>query len=235
MKVLAIDGSGVSASVAILDNNKLVAEYTINHKLTHSQTLLPMIDEICRMIKEDLSTIDVIGVTSGPGSFTGLRISAGTAKGMALGLGIPIVGIPTLDAIAHNIPYTDYIICPIMDARRERVYTALYKWEDEHLNRLTDHLVIPIDEIIMMVKDYGKKVIFMGDGIDVYEEAIKEALGDKVYLAPPSLRFQRASTVAMLAMQSAKRGEIVSHMDFAPTYLRPSQAEREYEEKSKEQ
>lgn len=234
MKILAIDGSGVAASVAILEDEKLVAEYTINYKLTHSHTLMPMIDEICHMVQEDLSTIDAIGVTSGPGSFTGLRISAGTAKGMALGLEIPIVAIPTLDAIANNIPYTNHIICPIMDARRNHVYTALYKWEDEILTRLTDHLVIPMDEVINRVNEQDEKVIFMGDGIDVYKETISSSLGDKAYFAPPSLRLQRASTIAILAMERFKAGDTVSHMDFAPTYLRPSQAEREYKERQKE-
>ncbi len=231
MKILAIDGSGLAASVAILEDEKLVAEYTINYKLTHSHTLMPMINEICNMVKEDLSTIDAIGVTSGPGSFTGLRISAGTAKGMALGLDIPIVGIPTLDAIANNIPYTHHIICPIMDARRNHVYTALYKWENEILVRLTDHLVIPIDDVIKMAKDHTEKVIFMGDGIDVYKESISSSLGDQAYFAPPSLRLQRASTIAILAMAEFKAGNTISHMDFAPTYLRPSQAEREYKMK----
>lgn len=233
MKILGIDGSGVAASVAILEDEKVVAEYTINDKLTHSHTLMPMINEICTMIKEDLSTIDAIGVTSGPGSFTGLRISAGTAKGMALGLDIPIVGIPTLDAIAHNIPYTNHIIFPIMDARRNHVYAAMYKWEDDKLQGLTDHLVIPIAEVIEMAKAYDDKVIFMGDGVEVYQELIKKELGDKAYFAPPSLRLQRASTVAILAMERFKVGDTISHMEFAPTYLRPSQAEREYKERQK--
>lgn len=231
MKILAIDASGVAASVALLEDQKLVAEYTINHKLTHSQTLMPMMNEICTMIDVDLSAIDAIGITSGPGSFTGLRISAGTAKGMAFGLDIPLVDIPTLDAIAHNIPYTDHIICPIMDARRKHVYTALYKWEDETLKKLTDHQVIPMTDVIQMIKEQGKQVIFMGDGIEVYKEMIQEELGDKAYLAPPSLRLQRAATVALMAMEKAKQGDTVSHMDFAPTYLRPSQAEREYKER----
>ena len=233
MKILGIDGSGVAASVAILENEKIVAEYTINHKLTHSHTLMPMINEICTMTNQDLSTIDAIGVSSGPGSFTGLRISAGTAKGMALGLDIPIIGVPTLDAIAHNIPYTNHIICPIMDARRNHVYTAIYRWEGQSLQRLTDHLVIPMTEVIEMIKEYDDKVIFMGDGIEVYKDTIQEHLGEKAYFAPPSLRLQRASTIALLAMASFKVGDAVSHMEFAPTYLRPSQAEREYKERQK--
>jgi len=233
MKILGIDGSGLSASVAILEDEKLIAEYTINNKLTHSQTLLPMINEICQMVKLDLSTLDAIGVTSGPGSFTGLRISAGTAKGMALGLELPIVGIPTLDAIAHNIPYTDYLICPIMDARRSHLYSALYKWEEDVLNRLTEHMIIPTVDVIKTLAERDQKVIFMGDGIDVYKEEITNSLGDKAYFAPPSLRLQRASTVALLAMEKARQGETISHMDYAPAYLRPSQAEREYKERQK--
>jgi len=233
MKILGIDGSGLSASVAILEDEKLIAEYTINNKLTHSQTLMPMINEICQMVDLDLSTIDAIGVTSGPGSFTGLRISAGTAKGMALGLDLPIVGVPTLDAIAHNIPYTDYLICPIMDARRSHLYSALYKWENDLLNRLTDHMIIPVVDVIKTLVERDEKVIFMGDGIDVYKQEIMESLGDKAYFAPPSLRLQRASTVALLAMEKARQGEVISHMDYAPVYLRPSQAEREYKERQK--
>lgn len=233
MKILGIDGSGLSASVAILEDEKLIAEYTINNKLTHSQTLMPMINEICQMVKLDLSTLDAIGVTSGPGSFTGLRISAGTAKGMALGLDIPIVGVPTLDAIAHNIPYTDYLICPIMDARRSHLYSALYKWENDALNRLTDHMIIPVIDVIKTLVKRDEKVIFMGDGIDVYKKEIMKGLGDKTYFAPPSLRLQRASTVALLAIEKVRQGDIISHMDYAPVYLRPSQAEREYKERQK--
>lgn len=233
MKILGIDGSGLSASVAILEDEKLIAEYTINNKLTHSQTLMPMINEICQMVQLDLSTLDAIGVTSGPGSFTGLRISAGTAKGMALGLDIPIVGVPTLDAIAHNIPYTDYLICPIMDARRSHLYSALYKWENDALNRLTDHMIIPVIDVIKTLVKRDEKVIFMGDGIDVYKKEITKGLGDKAYFAPPSLRLQRASTVALLAMEKARQGDIISHMNYAPVYLRPSQAEREYKERQK--
>lgn len=234
MKILAIDSSGLSASVAILEDEKIVAEYTINNKLTHSHTLMPMIDEICKMVNLDLTTLDAIGLTSGPGSFTGLRISAGTAKGMALGLDLPIIDIPTLDAIAHNIPYTDHLICPIMDARRNHVYTALYKWENDVLNRLTDHMVIPLGQVTQSLQQAKEKVVFMGDGVDIYEDEIIAALGERAYFAPPSLRLQRASTVAILAMEKAKRGDTVSHMEYAPTYLRPSQAEREYKERQKE-
>lgn len=231
MKILGIDGSGLSASVALLEDEKLIAEYTINNKLTHSHTLMPMISEVCKMVNLDLSTLDAIGVTSGPGSFTGLRISAGTAKGMALGLNIPIVGVPTLDAIAHNIPYTNYLICPIMDARRGHLYTALYKWDNDYLNKLTDHMLIPIDDVIKGIKVRDEKVIFLGDGIDVYKEKINLELGEKAHFAPPSLKLQRASTIAMLALEKAKNGDTISHIDFAPTYLRPSQAEREYKER----
>lgn len=234
MKILGIDSSGVAASVAILEDEQLVAEYMVNYKLTHSQTLMPMIDEICKMVEVDLSTIDAIGVTDGPGSFTGLRIGVGTAKGMALALDIPIVGVSTLDAIAHNLPYTENLICPILDARREQVYTALYQWEEGSLKRLTEHMVIPIDDILNKITRYGKDVVFFGDGIPVYREKITNHLGDYAKFAPPSLRLQRASTVAQIAMEAAKVGDTISHMEFSPTYLRPTQAEREYKERHKE-
>lgn len=139
MKILALDTTGQVASVALADEEKLIGEYTINYKMTHSQTIMPMVDAVVKMTDFDLSTVDYIACSQGPGSFTGLRIGAATAKGLALGLNKKIVPVPTLDALAYNIFETDKIICPIMDARRSQVYTALYQWEDGKLQNLTGH------------------------------------------------------------------------------------------------
>ena len=123
MKILALDSSGIVASVAIVEDNTLLAEYTVNYKKTHSQTLLPMLDEVAKMTELDLSTIDAIAVAAGPGSFTGLRIGSATAKGLALALKKPLVAVPTVEALAYNLYDTNGLICPIMDARRNQVYT----------------------------------------------------------------------------------------------------------------
>lgn len=134
MKILAIDSSGLVASVAVTEDDNLIAEYTTNYKKTHSQTLLPMLDEVKKMIELDLNTIDAIAVSAGPGSFTGLRIGSATAKGLGLALNKPLIGVPTVDALAMNLYGTDQIICPLMDARRSQVYTGIYRFVQESGN-----------------------------------------------------------------------------------------------------
>ena len=131
MRVLAIDSSGLTATVAVVEDEQTIAEYTVNYKKTHSQTLLPMIDEVKKMIDLDLSSIDAIAVSGGPGSFTGLRIGSATAKGLGLALGKPLIHVPTVDALAYNVYGCGDLICPIMDARRKQVYTGLYSFSHE--------------------------------------------------------------------------------------------------------
>lgn len=129
MKILGLDSSGIVASVAIVEEDNLIAEYTVNYKKTHSQTLLPMLDELAKMTELDMDTIDAIAVAAGPGSFTGLRIGSATAKGLGLALKKPLVEIPTVDALAYNLYDAKALICPIMDARRSQVYTGIYRFE----------------------------------------------------------------------------------------------------------
>lgn len=229
MNILAIDASGLSGSVAYISQYKLVGEYYICHKLTHSQTIMPMLEHLKSMIGFNLEEVDAIAVTSGPGSFTGIRIGVATAKAMALALGVPIIGIPTLDVMAHNIPFTEDVICPIMDARRNQVYTAIYKWKNGVLEREGDHLAIEIDELIEKLD--GRNTIFLGDGVDVLKDKIIEAMGDRAKFAPSFLHMQRASVLAHLACQAFEKGEVEDADEFVPIYLRKSQAERELEEK----
>lgn len=231
MNILAIDASGLSGSVAYISDYKLVGEYYICHKLTHSQTIMPMLEHLKNMIGLELEGVDAIAVTSGPGSFTGIRIGVSTAKAMALAIGVPIIGIPTLDVMANNMTFTDKLICPIMDARRNQVYTSLYKWEANTLKRLEDYLAIPIDELLEKVE--GQEVIFLGDGVDVLRGQISDKMGDKAHFAPSFLHMQRASVLAHLACAAYERGETEDADDFVPMYLRKSQAERELEEREK--
>ena len=142
MKVLAIESSAVTASVAIMTEDTLIAEYTINYKKTHSQTLLPMIDEICRMTETDVSDIDIVAVSDGPGSFTGLRIGAATGKGIALAKNKPMVAVPTLEAMAYNLIGDDRLICPVMDARRKHLYTGLYRFNGGKLEVVSKQCLI---------------------------------------------------------------------------------------------
>ena len=154
MRVLAIDSSGLTATVGIVQDTQTIAEYTVNYKKTHSQTLLPMIDEMTRMVDLDLSTLDAIAVAGGPGSFTGLRIGSATAKGLGLALNKPLLHVPTVDALAYNVYGCTDVICPIMDARRKQVYTGIYRFEDHRLVTVEDQMAVPMEEMITKLNAY---------------------------------------------------------------------------------
>lgn len=229
MKILAIDTTGQTAGAAIIEGDKLIAEFTLNYKLTHSQTILPMIAEICEKSETKPREVDYIACANGPGSFTGLRIGAATAKGLALALGKELVPVPTLDALAYNVFETDKIICPIMDARRSQVYTAFYRWDNGKLRRLTDMLAISIDEVMQMAKEYDEKIVFLGDGVPVHQK--KLSLYPNFIFAPAHCSLQRAAAVAALAMDMVGEGSAVKGDALELIYLRKSQAEREREER----
>lgn len=229
MNILAIDASGLSGSVAYISDYKLVGEYYICHKLTHSQTIMPMLEHLKGLIGFEMNEIDAVAVTSGPGSFTGIRIGVATAKAMALAIGVPIIGIPTLDVMAHNISFASEVICPIMDARRNQVYTGIYQWKNGILEREGDHLAVEIDELLEKLA--GRQTIFLGDGVDVLKGKITDVMGDAAQFAPSFLHMQRASVLAQLACEAFEKGEMVDADEFVPIYLRKSQAERELEER----
>ena len=237
MKILALDSSGLVASVAIVEeidgNQNLLAEYTVNYKKTHSQTLLPMLDEIARMIELDLNTIDAIAVAAGPGSFTGLRIGSATAKGLGLALDKPLVHVPTVDALAYNLYGTDRVICPLMDARRNQVYTGIYEFRNNELSVIEPQMAVGIEVIAGKLRALGREVVFLGDGVPVFRKALMEELmqGMDFSFAPAHLNKQRAGAVAALAVSYVRAGKIETAAEHRPDYLRPSQAERERAEK----
>lgn len=231
MKLLAIDSSGLVASVGIVSESELIAEYTINYKKTHSQTLLPMIDTMVSMIDMDINEIDGIVVAAGPGSFTGLRIGASTAKGLGLALNKPIISVPTVDALGFNLYKTTDIICPIMDARRNQVYTGLYEFVSEEYVTIAPQMAVEITDIADAVNKLGKSVIFLGDGVEVYKSKLEELLTVPYSFAPNHLLKQRAGALGTLGMLYYKQGKTVSADEFEPIYLRLSQAERELLEK----
>ena len=231
MKVLGIDSSGMVASIAVVEDMQMLGEYTINYKKTHSQTLLPMLDEVAKMIELDLADIDVIAVAAGPGSFTGLRIGSATAKGLGLALKKPLVSVPTLEGIAFNFCGSDKVICPMMDARRSVVYTGIYEFDGNTLRRVEDQMAVPVEEILEKLNTIGKEVVLAGDGVPVYMEQIEKYLKVPYLVAPAHLNRQRAGAVAVLGMQYAKEGKTETAMEHQPDYLRLSQAERERAEK----
>lgn len=236
MKILALDSSGLVASVAVLEDDNCIAEYTINYKKTHSQTLLPMLEEVSKMIELDLDTIDAIAVAAGPGSFTGLRIGSATAKGLGQALKKPLIGIPTVDGLAYNLYGSGNIICPLMDARRNQTYTGLYEFVKKGLEyELVIHkeqCAVALEEIIKEINEMGREVIFLGDGVPVFRSQIAEMVKVPYSFAPASCNRQRAAAVGTLAFKYMQEGKVQSAEEHQPEYLRLSQAERERNENS---
>ena len=246
MRVLAIDSSGLTATVAVVEETQTVAEYTINYKKTHSQTLLPMIDEVVKMTELDLGTIDAIAVAGGPGSFTGLRIGSATAKGLGLALNKPLIHVPTVDGLAYNVFGCEDIICPIMDARRNQVYTGIYTFSKKAGEKEGTNLVEPVFQVIKMqmavsieelaerLNRYRRPVVFLGDGVPVYENVLAEKLTVPYSFAPAYMNRQRAAVVGTLGIQYYKAGKFETAEEHRPDYLRVSQAERERAQREKE-
>ena len=237
MRILGLDSSGLVASVAVVeagaDEEVTVAEFTVNYKKTHSQTLLPMLDEVAKMIELDLSAIDAIAVAGGPGSFTGLRIGSATAKGLGLALKKPLISIPTLEGLAYNMCGTDKIVCPIMDARRGQVYTGIYEFDGTDLVVLEDQMAVSIEELGEKLLAYDREIIFSGDGVAVFRNILSERImaGKKISFAPAHMNRQRAASVAALGVRYYKEGRIEPASLHRPDYLRMSQAERERRER----
>ncbi len=226
MKILAFDSSGLVASVAVLEEEQLIAEYTINYKKTHSQTLLPMLDAIVKMTELDLDTVDAIAVAAGPGSFTGLRIGSATAKGLGLALNKPLVSVPTLEGIAYNLYGSEAVLCPMMDARRDQVYTGLYTFKKDTFRILHPQTACPVDEILTLCRERREPVIFLGDGVPVYRARIEERMEGDYSFAPAHVSRQRAGAVGMRAFALLKEGRQETAAEHAPEYLRETQAER---------
>ncbi len=238
MKLIALDSSGLVASVAVVEDDLLIAEYTIQYKKTHSQTLLPMLEEIKRMIELDFEQVDAIAVAAGPGSFTGLRIGSATAKGLAFAMDKPIVAVPTLDGLAYNLYGTDKIVCPIMDARRNQVYTGIYEFRKEDdgyaLHTLQEQCAIAFEEIADALNKLGREVVFLGDGVPVFAQKMQEILSVPYTFAPAHMNRQRAGSIGVLGSVYYKQGKIQTAQEHAPEYLRLSQAERERKEQEKQ-
>ena len=232
MRVLALDSSGLVATVAIVEDDQTLAEYTVNYKMTHSQTLLPMLDAMVSMIGIELTAIDAIAVAGGPGSFTGLRIGSATAKGLGLALNKPLIQIPTADGLAYNLWETSGLVCPVMDARREQVYMGIYRCQNG-FHVVEEQMAVAVTSLIDKLNQYGETVHFLGDGVPVYREQLMEGLQVPCRFAPAQMNRQRAASVGALGIQYYKAGKTISAADYRPDYLRLSQAERERAEQLK--
>ncbi len=235
MKLLGIDSSGMTASAAIVSGDILVAEFTVNNKQTHSQTLLPMIDQVVKMSGIGLEELDGIAVAAGPGSFTGLRIGSSTAKGMALALNKPIIPVPTLEGMAYRMAGFGGVICPLMDARRSQVYTGIYRMSGSRMECLLEQCAVDILDIAAKVNELNENVVFLGDGVPVHRAVLEEKIKVSYQFAPLHLNRQSAASVAALGMIYMEEGKIENAKDHKPIYLRQSQAERERAKRLQEQ
>ena len=239
MKILSLDCATQSATCAILDDNNVLGEITFNLKKQHSQILMPMIDDLFKNTQMSIGDIDAFVASKGPGSFTGLRIGMATIKGLSQGSKKPFVTVSTLDSLAYNLAYTDGIICPILDALRDNVYTALYSFHnlddinDISLNRISDYVNISIDELITMLKDKNCNITFVGDGVQKFKEKLLENLPN-IRFAPTHLNLAKASSLGELGLKLLNSGVQDDIYGAIPIYLRKPQAEREYEEKMRQ-
>lgn len=229
MGILGIESASLVASVAIVTEDVLTAEYTVNFKKTHSQTLLPMVDEVVRMLGIELDSIDAIAVSGGPGSYTGLRIGSATAKGLGLALGKPLVHVPTIDAMAFNLVGTSALICPMMDARRNQVYTGLYR-SQAAFEVVKAQCAMDVTELVKELNERGEKVIFLGDGVPVHEKTIRDLISVPYEFAPAHVNRQRGASVAVMGAWYYAQGRTETAAEHRPDYLRKAQAERELEE-----
>lgn len=227
MKILSIDSSSKVATAAIVNEDGLIAEYTLNNKAEHSILIMEMIDNILKSSNLTIDDIDGFAVSKGPGSFTGLRIGMATIKGLSFGSNKPYISISTLDALAYSLLNFDGIICPIMDALRDSVYTGLYKNNNGVLETLLEPSALDLEELVTLLKDKNEKVIFTGDGLLKHKEYLKNNL-ENVYFPPNHLSVIKASSLAELGLIELTKG-ISDDPDSSPFYLKKPQAQRELE------
>ncbi|MCI8650339.1 MAG: tRNA (adenosine(37)-N6)-threonylcarbamoyltransferase complex dimerization subunit type 1 TsaB [Anaerotruncus sp.] len=232
MKLLAIDTSSQSASCALLADGLLLGEFYTNVRLTHSQTALPMVHDLLKQTHTPLQEVDLFAVTTGPGSFTGLRIGLSAVKGMAHALGRQCVGVSTLEALAYNFYGHSCVVAPVLDARCSQVYTALFCWEGERLTRLAQDTALPIEQLAEQLKNIESSVFLVGDGADLCYNRLKEQL-PALRMASPALRYTHASALALAAQRAADAGGTICPQQLVPAYLRLPQAQRELLAKQK--
>jgi len=226
VRLLAVETSTLTGAVALLEAGGVVAEFRVNVAVTHGERLMAAIDGVLRAARWELADVEAFAVALGPGSFTGLRIGLSTIKGLAFATGKPVVGVPTLDALAWRLPYCAYPVCPILDARKNEVYAALYRTLDGRLELLeAPRAVAPATLAEELRATMDGPVVFVGDAVGLFTPVLSEILGTRARLAPADLRLPSAVTVGELGSWALGRGETADPASLVPLYLRPSEAE----------
>ena len=233
MKILAFDGTAKAASVALSEDGKILASYTVDNGLTQSELLLPMAESLLRSLKLEFSDVDIFATSVGPGSFTGVRIGVSLIKGLAFGRKAPCVAVSTIEALAENLSPLKGMLVPCMDARRNQVYTATFRCDGKEITRLCEDRAISLDELAKELHSYDGPIYLSGDGYRVAKAALEKA-GVSISETPPILINENAESVARVAERKYKSGEYVTDTELSPTYLRLPQAERERLERQAE-
>lgn len=226
MTILAIDSSAKAASVCIANEEKIIGEFFINTSLTHSQTLMPMTEQLLKNTEMTIDEVDAIAVNAGPGSFTGVRIGVAAAKGLAFPKNLPCVSVSTLESMAYNLLGTDCVVCAVMDARCSQVYNAMFRIKGETVERLTDDIALSLSDLLLEFKQTDKRILIVGDGAEITYDFLKNEASNAV-LAPKNRRTQTASSVALAAFQKLFEGKTQTAAELMPIYLRLPQAQRE--------
>lgn len=230
MKILAIDTSATAASVAVAEEDKIIGEYFINTSLTHSQTLIPMVEQLLNSISLPVKDLDAVAVNAGPGSFTGVRIGVAAVKGIAFADELPCIAVSTLESMAYNMLDSDCVVCAVMDARCNQVYNAMFRINGKSVERLTDDRALSLEDLKRELERIDEKIVLVGDGTAIMEKYLNGMLSN-VVSAPINKRIQNASSTAMLACKMLKNGKTISSDELMPVYLRLPQAQRELNKK----
>ena len=234
MIILSIDSSTPVAGIAVSDGKKLLGEVMINTQNTHSEKLMPMVAQLLNDLQMHIQQIDAVAITCGPGSFTGLRIGMATAKGIVQGGNKKLIAIPTLDTLAQNLNHYPGIICPIMNAQKKQVYTAIYKSTETGMERLSDYQAIEAEKLADQLLELGETVWFTGDGVDAFADVFCDKLGDRCRLADGNTVLPRAGALAMLAAERAEQEQFDDLYQAELIYIRKSEAEVQWEARNQQ-
>lgn len=230
MLILAIDTSATAASVCLAREDKILGSFYTNTALTHSQTLVPMVEQVLKTTRIDVDELDYIAVNAGPGSFTGVRIGVAAAKGLAFKNDLACVSVSTLESMAYNMLGSDCVVCAVMDARCSQVYNALFKISGDKVERLCEDRALALSELKPELEQINDKIILVGDGAELTAKYLENSLSN-VFLSPVNNQIQNASSTALAAFKSVCENKTITPAELMPTYLRLPQAQRELNKK----
>lgn len=229
MNLLAFETSGRAASVAVMKEGRIVGEMTSSTRLNHSEKLMPMIHSVLEQSEMAIGDVEALAVSAGPGSFTGVRIGISTAKGLGQALEIPVATVSSLKVLACNLPYADLLVCPLMDARRNQVYSGVYRWEGPKLVTVLEEDAYDLNELLFVLGKKEGPTVFTGEDAVRFEGVIREILGENGLMAMPQTAYPRAASVAVLGLREFEAGRAGDAFSIRPHYLRQAEAERQYQ------